>query len=425
LRSRSTPGARGPGPGGRLTAPGVLLALLAAGCSPEPSRFGECPLPPAAQAPPAAHPALALTPRRHELLLAWLGGEGSDRRAWFARSADAGATWTEPIAVSPPGEPAGADEGSAPRLACDLEGRVALAWVAAGPDGRARGLRLARSVDGGRSWSAPASPADSGGLGTPGPLALASSDPGRLLLAWLDRPAGAGGTPADTAADDVRSVRVLRSDDFGATWSPASSGWSHACPRCEVSAGFDIVGSSFVAFRRHEPGGGRDVVLARPGGPPVRAFVDRWTAAACPASGPALTVARDGTLRVAWYTGAPGREGVWFRQGIPEIYDTTATPLAVLARGGLAPVHVATGDAGRAGTLIACDADSAGAGGLTLVRIEASGRRLIERVTAPGVRGALRPQVAASNTSRRAFVAWTELTVRGPRVRMLRWDVGR
>ncbi|MEY4071591.1 MAG: hypothetical protein RL721_2205, partial [Candidatus Eisenbacteria bacterium] len=35
----------------------------------------------------------------------WMGGADDEVRLWFARSRDEGASWSHPVAVTPPGEP--------------------------------------------------------------------------------------------------------------------------------------------------------------------------------------------------------------------------------------------------------------------------------------------------------------------------------
>jgi hypothetical protein len=382
-------------------------------------------LPAGAATGPASAPTVAVHPRSNDVLLAWLAEDGAGWRVWFARSRDAGATWSTPVGVSPPGERVDAVADSPPRIACDATDRVALTWASAGEMSGASRIRFARSLDGGRAWTPPVSLDDAPGPILQGQHDFVSSDEGRLVVAWLDSRPGGDGASADTTSGTHRSVRIARSGDFGGSWSAAEPLWSHACPGCGVAVGLSTVQLETMAFRRLEPPDLRDIVVARPPRSPVRVFPDFWATHDCPGSGPSLTVARDGTHRVAWTTGAPGRAGVWFRQGILESYDSTVTPILLLAGERSPTVRVATGDAGRAGTLVACDADSMGPGGLLLARVAASGRQVAERLAVPGVRGASRPSVAASNTSRRAYVAWTEAGDGRPRVRMLRWEVGR
>ena len=53
-----------------------------------------------------------------------------------------------------------------------------------------------------------------------------------------------------------------------------------------------------------------------------------------------MVLSRDGSLRVAWFTGAEGRTGVYFRQILFETIDSTSTPVTVMASEELPTVHV-------------------------------------------------------------------------------------
>lgn len=411
-----------------LLACALVWAIGAPGCAPRDSRVTPL-VPPAAPGAISRDPSIVLDPVTHEVFLTWLAGDSAAFRVWFARSTDRGTTWSAPLAVSPPGEPLEPQGEATPRLACDARGRVAIMWAtgseAAGGERPASELRLVRSLDRGGSWSPPVT-LHEGEAGVPRTHRfhdLFSSDEGRLVAAWLVNPAL--GDTAHRAAGEGASIHVSVSNDFGETWGQGSQEWSHICPCCRVAVGMDLVGSMFAAFRRHYEDGGCDVALARPAGAPVRVFRDGWASEACPRSGPGFEVARDGTLRVAWYTAAPGRNGVWFRQAIPELFDTTATPVKLLSTAADVPLHVSVGDAGMAGSVIACDGDSLAAGPLTLIRVEPSGRRVIERLTGSRAGEAVRPQIAASNRMRQAFVAWTERDGNARQLRLLRWDIGR
>jgi len=138
-----------------------------------------------------------------------------------------------------------------------------------------------------------------------------------------------------------------------------------------------------------------------------------------------MALSRDGTLRLAWYTGADAHPGVWFRQSVPELMDSTTTPVAILTGRSLPPVHIGIGDAGMSGTLFACDADSAGANALTVARVEASGRRVMERFVVPGTHDVAYPCLASERTMPMAYVAWTTRDAGLSRIAIARWEVGR
>lgn len=418
------------GPAARTAILVALCAFTLAGCSGQSSSLIPVTLPPLAGTD-ASDPAVRIDPRDRSVLVTWLAGDGASPRVWFARSRDRGVTWSTPIAVTPRGEPLRANGEASPRLSCDGQGRVAVAWatsvIVPGRKDPASDVRLSRSLDGGATWSAPVTLNDDYAA-APGVHSfhdMAATEDGHLAVAWLDRRPGGDGAVRDSSSEGDVSVHYVMSWDFGGSWSGNSAQWSRACPCCRVAVSMDFTGTLFLAFRRHYAGQVRDMVVARPDGPPVRIFADEWATDDCPESGPALRVPRDHTLRMAWYTGAPGRAGVWFRHAYPETYDSTVTPLPILTGEHLPTVHVSLGTAGPSGTAIACDADSTGGGQLTLVRVEASGHRIAERLTPPGIHGASRPQVASSNRDRNAYVIWTESRDGRSRVRMLRWTLGR
>ena len=413
-------------------APGLALTLLLvlAGCSHRPSTFAEL-TPPTAPGAESGAPTVEIDPRNGDALLAWVAGSPGDWRLWFARSHDRGATWSTPVLVTPPGEPIQLDLDTSPILVCDDERRVGIAWSTAvylpGRLERASDVRFARSTDGGRTWGPPATVNDDVATGPAqhSHFGVGLYPDGSLLAAWLDDRPGAERLDADVSEGVDASVHVARSLDFGRTWGANVAQWSRACRDCRVAVAVDLMGQPLLSFRKHYPGQIRDVVLARLEGPAVRAYQDSWVAPEAPHAGTSLVLSRDGTLRSVWYTGAPYRAGVWFRQDLPELMDSTRAPLALI-RGKREPViNSDIGKAGMSGSLIACDADTSGGDGLTLVRVNSNGRRVEERIVVPGAQGATHPYVGSINTRRYAFVAWTERRDGVSKLRLLRWNLHR
>lgn len=416
--------------------PALVLACacfqtLATGCSPaQPSAISPLAAPPSGTAENFS-PDVVCDPSTHEVLLAWIAGDSTGGRIWFSRSADKGATWTAPVPVTPLHEPVRLEPESSPQMVCDEDGRIGIGWsIWVESDGRASrqtDLRFAHSLDGGRNWSVPATINDDT-TSSPGSQSfhgIAVQPNGELFAAWLDSRTGTGGRSAVASESSDVTIWLARSGDSGAHWGPNAAAWSGAVPNGRVSLVVDPSGEMFAAFRKHYPGQIRDVVLARPGGPPARLHEDAWRVPECPPAGPAMALSRDGTLRLAWYTGAPGRTGVWFRQSLPELLDSTVAPLRILVDEALPVVHVGIGEAGIRGTLIACDMDSTGANQLTLVRVESSGRRVVEHIVLPGTLGASYPSVGSERVRKTAYVAWTRGVAGHRELRLARWDVGR
>lgn len=416
----------------RLLAALALIAVaIGAGCGPTTTAVTllEAPAP---QGSVVGDPAIMVEPGKNGVLLAWLAGDTTGVRLWFARSDDRGAHWSAPVAVTPEGEPLRLHPEGAPVFVSDANHRVGLAWsTSVEIEGRrfpASDLRFARSLDGGATWGAPVTLNDDT---TSGPGSHTFHDvtrlpDGRLVAAWLDsRPPEDGTVPNDSTEGHDSSIRLAGSLDFGATWSPNEAHASHVCPCCRVDIATDLVGTTFIAYRRHFPGQIRDIVMQGPKGAPVRAFPDQWNIGGCPHAGPAMRIAHDGTMRVVWFTGAEGRAGLWFKQSVPSAWDSTAAPLAVLTGEKLSASHASLIDGGPAGSLIAVDTDESGARNLTLVRVAPNGRAVTETIHVPGTHGTSHPRVAGLNTSADGYVAWMQGESGDAKLRLLRWDLRR
>jgi hypothetical protein len=408
----------------------ALLQSFGAGCAHRSSSVTAL-APPGNVAQAALDPCIACDPAKHEVLLSWIAGDSTSWRVWFSRSADRGATWSVPVAVSPVGERLRLEPESSPRMVCDDTGRLGIAWSAWAESTlvavRMTDLRFASSFDGGRTWSEPVTVNDdtTSGAGSQSFQDLAIRTEGGLYAAWLDSRPGLDRPLAEDTCRRDASIWFARSEDFGAHWGANIAHWSNVVPNSRVSVVVTPGGDIFAAFRKHYRGGIRDVVLGRPGGPPVRLYLDAWRIHDCPPSSPAIALSRDGTLRMAWYTGAPARPGVWFRQAVPELLDSTSAPVAVLVGDGLPTVHIGIGEGGMSGTLLALDADSAGTGQLTLARVDPAGRGVAERFVVPGTHGASYPGVATERASSVAYVVWTIPNGGHSALRLARWTLGR
>lgn len=244
--------------------------------------------------------------------LAWFAQRGEDTALLTVRMEEAAPSAV--VRVDPPGARAGALH-QAPGLAVD-DGTLYLTWSVSKPAADApfaSDLVLARSADGGRTFTPPVLVNDDGAAIPHGFEHVGTAPDGRVVMAWLDN---RGGHHSGAGA------LFACSEDRGRTITPNLTLDGMACPCCRPTIAAAPGGALWAVWRKTFPGDVRDVVVARStngGGSfskPAVVRDDGWVFPACPHRGPAIGFDRAGRLYVAWYT-----EG---RDGQPRLYLATS-----------------------------------------------------------------------------------------------------
>jgi hypothetical protein len=358
-------------------------------------------------------PTLAMGPGGRRAA-AWVSAPGgsSDGRLYVA-VADAGGALAAPVEVR---DPLGgiAPHGEAPpKLAYGADGALYALWVVGkevpGRRFPASALRFARSADGGRTWSAPASVTD-----VPQPFGsfnFHSLQAGRgdtVYAAWLD------------GRDGKSATYFTRSTDGGQTWQPnVRVHAGESCPCCRTAVAPGRGDTVYAAWRTVAPGQVREVVVARSadGGhtwaEPVRAQRDGWVIDGCPHAGPSLTTDRAGRVHVAWWSGREGAAGVFYaRSDDGGRTFGEAIPMGVAERS--RPAHVqlavtegAEGAEGAPRVVVAWD-DGTRNTPIVRVRVSRDGGTTFGAATSAsdGARAATFPVLALDGA--RLALAWSE-----------------
>lgn len=268
-------------------------------------------------------------PRAGTLYAAYLVTRAVPGHKWpvnalrLASSRDGGRTWSAPRTVQSDAANGGSTDDHA--LAVAADGSLVLTWLAM--TGHDSHTYLARSTDGGVTWSAPRV-VDAGPSCPCCRTAVAAGPDGALYAAWRKIfPAPAGGPAA--APPQVRDIAVARSADGGRTW-----------------------------------------------GAPVRVHADEWRVDYCPDAGPSLRVGADGAVHVAWWTGKEGAAGVRYARSA----DGGRTfgepvPLGVGARSKAAHVQLAVAGCGEAATVAAVWEDGTRQAAPLVARVSRDGGR--------------------------------------------------
>lgn len=258
-----------------------------------------------------------------DVAVTWAAATGGKSDIFVATSGDAGATFSAPVQVNTvPGD--GRVGGEIPprvalRTRAGTTPEVVVAWNA---KDQGTEIKIARSVDGGRTFGAPSSLQSPGAAGDRGWHSLTLDDAGVAHVLWLDHRGLAGPKTEHAhgaAADDTDGVAMAQKSSlyyasFGARASAERAVTPGVCYCCK-SAIVALRGGTLVSAWRHVyPGNMRDMAftVSRDGGksfaPPARVSADGWSINGCPDDGPALAAGPDQRVHIVWPTVIPGAE---------------------------------------------------------------------------------------------------------------------
>ncbi len=272
------------------------------------------------------------------LLLAWVSQTGeSERTLYLARSSDGGTRFEPPVPwrkvpiyryTSPRrdgNEPMAYSTHVLPRLVA-AGPEINLGWVEAIDGGPKVVYYVARSRDGGRTFSAPM-PVHGEKAVRPGFTTLAADSDGTVLAGWLDG-RGKGQQP-------FAAIRRAGSDSFEPeqlVFAGPEDTSRGVCPCCDVGVLLTPGGPPIVAFRNTDAGH-RDIWLTRARrdgkmgfAPPVPVTSEPWSFDGCPHDGPALGLIGE-TLHVLWMDAHTGKGRVYSASSLNQSWNFTPRPI--------------------------------------------------------------------------------------------------
>jgi hypothetical protein len=329
----------------RLMLAGSVAALL---CwqSPAIAQMSHAHAPTETCTEPTLRCALKVTPTfapGGSLWLAWMAAG----KVWVAHSRDLGRSFSP--AVSASAEPSNLDWGpdARPKIAVDRDGRVFIAFAIFKDKAFNGRVLYTRSVDGGRSFAAPAPiTADPESQRFE---AIALDSDGSLFTAWLDK---RNRIPAKARNEEYAGAALAFawSNDHGATISETHIAHDDTCECCRLGVAFAGPGRPVVVFRNIFVGSIRDHAVTTfidrwTPGPVYRVSVDDWKTDVCPHAGPSLAVSPDGVYHVAWYTSGSARKGLFYASSADGGRTFSAPmPIGQADRNPSEPYLIATGD---------------------------------------------------------------------------------
>ena len=307
---------------GRTLARRALLAwtgalLLAAGM-PAPAQ-------PAGAASHAGHKGHAGHMGRHKPQLAigaafsptgelWIVGLDEQARLFTRSSADAGRSWSAPRVLDTAGDTVAAEGESSPKIAFGPEGRAVITYTQPLDKPYTGRIRMLRSADGGRSFSAPFTVHRDQQVITHRFDAVAFDAKGTLHTLWIDKRDAEASRAA--GRKDYRGAAIYRnaSTDGGVSFGPDMKVADHSCECCRIALAPAPDGGVAALWRHVFAPNQRDHAFATIVGTAqrtqaVRATQDGWAIDACPHHGPGLAPAAQG-YHAVWFGERAGVAGV-------------------------------------------------------------------------------------------------------------------
>ncbi len=245
------------------------------------------------------------------ILMSWQEPEGDGDAVRTSRLSDS--VWSEPATIAQARD-LFVNWADFPSIIELPDGSLAAHWLQReGPGTYAYGVRIARSRDGGRSWSEPVAPHRDGTLTEHGFVSLFPAAGEAVAAVWLDGRDYARAAAADEPEprEAEMALRYAEIEETGRLQAEVVLD-PRTCDCCQTSVTITSTGP-LLAYRDRSETEIRDIAVVRLVDgiwtSPRAVHEDGWRIPACPVNGPAL--AGDGDHVVAaWYTAASERPRV-------------------------------------------------------------------------------------------------------------------
>ena len=236
-----------------------------------------------------------------------------DGHVMVSHSDDKGATKSAPVVVNPESEFVSAEGENRPKILVAGNGNIYVSYTSALETPFSGNVRFSRSVDGGKSFSAPITVNDNLELFTHRFDSMGVNERGQIYIAWLDK---RDASAANKKGEKYSGITVYYaiSDDEGKSFQANLKAADHVCECCRIAMAIDTDGTPVIAWRNIFGKNVRDHAMMRLDGKsqPMRLSHDNWEIDACPHHGPSASIARDGVYHFVWFDNAPEKKGLFY-----------------------------------------------------------------------------------------------------------------
>lgn len=238
-----------------------------------------------------------------------VAGVAPPQDLYFAKSTDGGKTFTEPLRVNKEPGTVTAGLNWQSKVVATGDDRVLVTWPYANNDFVYK-VRSQLSTDGGETFGDFVGVSDKGGDETSDGYQGVATWGKNVYVGYIDYSSGATG------------IQVVKSGDGGRTYDEPVDAESTSCQCCDNGLVADSKGTLFFAYRNLDQQTSRtqirDTAVLRSydqgvsWSDPVVLGDDNWEFNGCPEGGPELAVDGDDNLHGVYWTGLPGRPGVYY-----------------------------------------------------------------------------------------------------------------
>ena len=263
--------------------------------------------------------------------LLWLVGLNADGRLFVQSSTDFGLKWNSARLLDIGSDKVAADGENRPKIAFGPENRVVVSYTQPLAKPYTGEIRMLRSDDGGKSFSAPFTVHQDRQVITHRFESLAFDRGGVLHTVWIDKRDQVTATRNEAERGNSKGgysgAALYRNEsrDGGLSFGPDIKLADHSCECCRIALAPTPEGGLAAMWRHVFETNIRDhafAILGQEPKTPVRASFDDWKLDACPHHGPGLAPAAQGGYHAVWFGDKAGRAAVRYGRlaadGVPQ-----------------------------------------------------------------------------------------------------------
>lgn len=248
----------------------------------------------------------------------WTATRDGAANVYLSVSNDGGMTFSSPARVNDQDGDAGATNEQPPRVVISGTSNARVFTVLwskrdTGPQQTRRDvIRVARSTDGGRTFTPARVTHDPSFGGARGWQSATVASDGTIHAVWLDGREATRKIAEHTKSSGMQHKGQPPQEIYHGRLSADGRMTetliaSDVCFCCKTAVAIGPRGTVYTAWRHIFPGSMRDIAFAasdggRPFGPVVRVSEDKWELNGCPEDGPSMAVDGSGTIHIAWAT---------------------------------------------------------------------------------------------------------------------------